>query len=323
MKAAVMNVFVTGGSGYVGGYVIRALRKHGHRVHAMARSATAAKRVEVLGAKSVLGDLDKTGAWRDTARDADAIIHLAAPSPYAIRRFYEWAPLSRRWVAELARLEAQALPALIDVARESTRCRALIATTGPAAAGDHGERWIDEDAEGPRSIFGQAQRDIERRMLAAAREGIPATVLRPGAVYGPDGGFAARVLGMAERGQARYVGSGSNYTSWVHIDDYAEAYVHALSGASAGQVVAVVDDEPMTSRASIEQLAALASHVVPDRVPVWMARLIAGPVVAGWATQSARLRNTRARALGWEPRFATIREGFPDVLARFRALAKA
>jgi 2-alkyl-3-oxoalkanoate reductase len=145
--------------------------------------------------------------------------------------------------------------------------------------------------------------------------------LRPGAVYGPDGGFAARVLGMAEQRRARYVGNGRNYTSWVHIEDYAEAYVHALSGASAGQVVAVVDDEPMTSRASIELIATLASGAAPSSVPAWLARLIAGPVVAGWARQSARVRNARARALGWTPRFASIHEGFPDVFSRFRATA--
>lgn len=312
-----MDVFVTGGSGYVGGYVLRALSASGHRVKALVRSEASAQRVRALGASAVSGDVAAAGPWQEHALESDAILHLACPSPRAERKPYEWAPFSQTWVHSVAAFEERALPLLFACARGSSRCRILVTTTGPAAAGDHGDRWIDESARGPASSFGRVQQMIEDRTLEAARSGVPAMVIRPGAVYGPDGGFAARVLRDAARGRVLHVGSGSNYISWVHIEDYAATYVLALAGAAAGKVVTVVDDHPATARASMELLAELTGVTRVHRVPRVIARIVAGPVVFGWATQSARARNLRARELlGFQPRYPSLRDGLVDVLAR-------
>jgi nucleoside-diphosphate-sugar epimerase len=311
-----MNVFVTGGSGYVGGYVLAALAREGHRALALARSEEAARRVRAQGATPVPGDVTASGPWQDLARRVDAIIHLACPSPGANRRWFEWTSFSPRWVRLVRDTEALALPLLFEVARANPRLVTLLTTTGPAAAGDHGEGWIDEDARGPTSIFGEVQRMIEEQTLHAASAGVPAAVVRPGAVYGRDGGFGARVLRAAGRGRVVYVGTGSNYVSWVHIEDYADAYVRALTGGANGHVVAVVDDVPMPSRQSMELLASAAGARAPRGVPTVATRIAMGPVVAGWATQSARVKNDRAKKLlGWRPRFASVRDGFAHVLA--------
>lgn len=311
-----MNVFVTGGSGYVGGYVLAALVREGHRAFALARTDTAVRRVEALGATAVRGDVTASGAWQDEASRADAIIHLACPSPGTNRRWYEWTAFSSRWVNLVRDAEALALPLLFETARANPKLVTLLTTTGPAAAGDHDDGWIDEDARGPASIFGEVQRAIEEKTLQAASAGVPAGVLRPGAVYGRDGGFAARVLRSARRGRVVYVGNGRNYVSWVHIEDYASAYLHALQGGANGHVVAIVDDAPMPSRQSMELLARAAGVRSPLRVPAFATRIAMGPVVSGWATQSARLKNDRAkRLLGWRPRFRSVGEGFAHILA--------
>jgi nucleoside-diphosphate-sugar epimerase len=218
----------------------------------------------------------------------------------------------------VADFESRALPLLFEAATGSDSVRAVITTTGPAAAGHHGDSWIDEDARGPASSFGGVQRAVEERTLEAAARGIPAVVLRPGAVYGPDGGFAARVLRTAKRGRVVYAGDGRNYVSWVHIEDYAAAYERAASGAGTGYVIAVVDDEPFTSRDAMTLLAELAGAKAPLRIPVPIVRALRGPVIAGWATQSARVHNQRAgRLLAWRPTRPSIREGFREVLASF------
>jgi nucleoside-diphosphate-sugar epimerase len=312
----IMDVFITGGSGYVGGYVLAALIQAGHRVHALARSSSSAQRVEALGAEAVLGDVTGTGDWQEHARRASAIIHLACPSPGSHRRFHEWTPLSTRWVQLVRDTERRALPLLFEAARANPRLVTLLTTTGPAAAGDHEDSWIDEDARGPTSIFGEVQQMIEDSTLEAARAGVPAAVIRPGAVYGPDGGFGSRVLRGAQHGRVVFVGDGNNYLSWVHIEDYANAYLHALSGAANGYAVAIVDDAPTRSRDAMALLASMAGAPPPRSVPKLVARIAAGPVVVGWATQSARLKNQRAkRLLGWSPRFSSVREGFASVLA--------
>ncbi|MEV7037645.1 NAD-dependent epimerase/dehydratase family protein [Amycolatopsis sp. NPDC051061] len=71
-----MKVFLTGGSGYVGRPTVRALRRHGHEVGALARSDASARVLTSLGASPVRGDLTATDVLREAAAAADGVIHL-------------------------------------------------------------------------------------------------------------------------------------------------------------------------------------------------------------------------------------------------------
>jgi uncharacterized protein YbjT (DUF2867 family) len=71
-----MRVFVTGGSGFVGGHVVERLVRDGHEVVALARSDAAVRAVEALGARAARGDL---GAIPEGAlQGVDAVVHCAA-----------------------------------------------------------------------------------------------------------------------------------------------------------------------------------------------------------------------------------------------------
>ena len=72
------RAFVTGGSGFVGGRLIPALRARGVEVVALARSDGSAKKVEALGATAVRGDLDDTAALAAGIRGCDVVFHCAA-----------------------------------------------------------------------------------------------------------------------------------------------------------------------------------------------------------------------------------------------------
>src|SRR5687767_6486844 len=76
-KGHPMNVFLTGGSGYLGQATIAALSRRGHTVAALARNERAALRVSGAGATPVAGGLDDPDALRFAAGRSDAVIHLA------------------------------------------------------------------------------------------------------------------------------------------------------------------------------------------------------------------------------------------------------
>src|SRR5262249_17028112 len=90
-KLRAMIVFVTGGSGFVGRNLIRALVKRGDEVRALARSESSLKAVEVLGAKGITGDLDDVAAMTDGMRGAQLVFHAAAKTDLSARRerFYK------------------------------------------------------------------------------------------------------------------------------------------------------------------------------------------------------------------------------------------
>src|SRR5699024_1365235 len=72
-----VHVFVTGGTGHSGPYIISELIAAGHEVSALARSDTAAAEVSELGAKVRRGDLEDLDGLRAAAANSDGVIHVA------------------------------------------------------------------------------------------------------------------------------------------------------------------------------------------------------------------------------------------------------
>src|SRR5690242_20484783 len=101
--SALMKVFVTGGSGFVGGHTIEALVAAGHEVSALARSTEAAERVRSYGATPVSAALDSLAI--DDLKGVDTVIHAAA---YA----EEWGTRDQFWKANV-----EGTQHLLDVAR--------------------------------------------------------------------------------------------------------------------------------------------------------------------------------------------------------------
>jgi 2-alkyl-3-oxoalkanoate reductase len=80
----------------------------------------------------------------------------------------------------------------------------------------------------------------------------------------------------------------------------------------------VVDDEPTPVAAYLRGFAGALGAPEPRRVPIWLARLLAGSAVVDAMTTSMHTSNARARRdLGWAPRYPTFRDGLGAVLAEW------
>jgi nucleoside-diphosphate-sugar epimerase len=172
--------------------------------------------------------------------------------------------------------------------------------------------WLDAPA-GLRDAV-DALRVLEDTTLGT--DGLEGVVLRygyfygPGTSYGPGGHFAEEV----RRRRFPVVGDGSGRFSFVHIDDAAAATVLALDRGEPG-IYLVTDDEPAPARDWLPALAAAMGAKPPRRVPVWLARLVAGPAAAGMTSLRGASNAKARRALGFAPAFPTYREGFRAVFA--------
>lgn len=154
-----MDVFITGGSGYIGRPTIEALVRAGHRVSALARSSESADVVAALGAEPVRGDLGALEVLRAAAARADATINLAQDTP------------------ELASAAADVL-------------------VGSAPRYLHtGGTWAYGDASGDDAPFDPPEFlawFVEIVTRVVARGGV---ALMPGIVYGRGGGILGPVMG--------------------------------------------------------------------------------------------------------------------------------
>jgi len=111
------------------------------------------------------------------------------------------------------------------------------------------------------------------------------------------------------------VGNGAGVWSFAHVADVASATLAAIERGAPG-VYNVCDDEPTPVAMWLPDLAKAVGARPPWRVPVWLGRLFIGEAGVSMMTLIRGASNAKAkRALGWEPRYATWRDGFRSGLA--------
>jgi nucleoside-diphosphate-sugar epimerase len=168
--------------------------------------------------------------------------------------------------------------------------------------------WVKSEEDGLEVVEGtRAIRHLEEVVVRAG-----GAVLRYGGFYGP--GANEDQVRLVRKRLVPLVGAGSGYFSWVHVDDAASATVLAVEQKARG-VFNIVDDEPAPVSEWLPYLAECAGAKPPRRVPYWLARLLAGEMMAGVMVEGRAVSNAKAkRELGWEPQYPSWRQGFKETL---------
>lgn len=310
-----MRVFVAGGSGVLGRRLVPQLVARGHRVTA---TTTSADRLELLGGMGAEGvvmdglDALSVGAAVAEARP-DVIVHqltaisLAHAGKPDIRR-------PDRWFALTNRLRTEGTDHLLAAA-EATGVRHVVAQGHASWNGIREGGWVKTEEDPLDLMAGTAahQGMLALRHLEETVLGAGGAVLRYGAFYGP--GAIDDQVELVRKRQYPLVGRATGYSSWIHLDDAASATVLAVEQQARG-VFNVVDDEPAPAAEWLPHLAECAGARPPLRVPVWLARWLAGEQAVVIMTEGRGFSNAKAkRALGWQPRHPSWRQGFKEELA--------
>lgn len=311
-----MRIFLAGASGVVGRPLVPKLVANGHHVSAMTRKPENTDAIEAAGAEPVVCDVFDVERLRQVviaARPDVVIQHLTdLPQDLNPRNL-------KKGYARNDRVRGEGSANLVAAAAAAGARRYiaqnvcfLYAPTGPAV--------VDEDhplAVGAPEPYGSSIRlhvEMERRIIEnRAFDGL---VLRFGFWYGPGTTFASDGFTARQVRRRRYpiVGNGGGVQSFIHMDDVVEATIAALAKGSPG-AYNVTDDDPAPMREWLPAYCATLQAPSPRRVPVWLARLVAGPFIVGQATRMRGATNEKVkRELDWKPRYSSWREGFRTAL---------
>jgi nucleoside-diphosphate-sugar epimerase len=305
-----MRVFVTGATGALGRYLIPGLVAAGHQVTATTRAASKTAGLRAAGAEpAVLDGLDREAVIAAVQAAApEVIIHqmTALADMGAPRRL-------DRDFAVTNELRTRGTDNLLAAAAAAGARRVIAQSfTGWPNARSGGPVKTEDDPLDPRPV------PLSVRTLAAIRHveeavprGVPeGIVLRYGFFYGP--GASDVMLDIVRKRQMPVVGGGAGVWSFTHIADAAVATVAAVVRGAPG-VYNIVDSEPAAAAEWLPYLAQVAGAKPPLRVPAWAGRLLAGEFIVALMTSARGSSNAKARKeLGWEPEFASWREGFRD-----------
>lgn len=216
-----MRVFVTGATGFVGAAVVQDLIGAGHSVLGLTRSDKGAAELRAAGAEVHRGSLDDLDSLIRGAKAADAVIHTAFNHDFT--RFVQSCEDDRRIVEAMGN-------ALVGTGKT------LIVTSGTGVV--HGLATEDsEPGQHPRAAS-------EHATAAAASRGVRAMIVRLPQVHGDgDHAFVPLTINLArEKGEAVYIGDGSNRWPAVHRFDAAPVYRLALEKGTAFRYHAVAEE---------------------------------------------------------------------------------
>ncbi len=268
-----MKIFLTGGSGFVGGHTAEALRET-HDVLAMARSEASAATVRAYGATPVTCSLGEVRPEHLTG--VDAVIHAAA-------RVEDWGTRAEFWAANV-----DGTRQLLEAARAAGVRRFIHIGTEAAIFDGHDLIDVDERAPYParhRFPYSETKAEAERLVLAADAADFTAISLRPRLIWGPrDHSVLPAIVHMARSGAFAWIDRGRQRTSTCHVFNLVHAITLALTAGTGGRAYFIADAEVSTARDFLSRLAATRGVDLGRRsIPGAIARPIARVVEAVWA----------------------------------------
>ncbi|MFB6280852.1 MAG: SDR family oxidoreductase [Haloferacaceae archaeon] len=295
-----MTRTVVVGCGYVGLALGRHLAARGHDVTGVRRSAEGVAAVRAAGLDAVRADATDAGSL-DAVPDADWLVFAASSGGRdadAARAVY---------------VDGLATTVAAFGGRRDPPER-LVYTSSTGVYGDHGGDWVDEATPtDPTTEKTRVLAEAERVARSAPQDhGFDGTVVRLAGLYGPDRYRLDRYLeGPVTEG----------YLNMIHRDDAAGAIAHLLTaGRARDGVVLAVDDRPVSKWAFADWLAGECGVPKPPKRTV-AERLAEGdlsPAARRRLETSKRCANDRLRALGYEFRYPTYRQGYRPAIEAFR-----
>ena len=269
------SAFVTGGSGFIGGRLVRRLVSDGWRVRALARSARSATTIRGLGAEPVTGDLDDIDSMVAGAESCDLAFHLAAHlGQWGTREEFERGNvLGTRNAME-------------GCERAGVRRFVHCSTEAVLLAGDP---LVNVDESAPRrpdspALYSATKALAESAVVDADRDGFETVVLRPRLVWGAgDTTLLPQILEAVNAGRFRWIGGGGHLTSTTHVDNVVEGLMLTAERGQHGQVYFVTDGDPVVFREFVSGLITSQGVPPPDgSLPEWAARAGAAVAETAW-----------------------------------------
>lgn len=223
-----MQVFITGGSGFLGGSLIRKLVDAGVSVKALARSERSAARVEALGATAVRGDIVDKRSMAAGMQGCDVVYHLAA-----------WYQIGSAETHLAEHINVDGTRNVLTLAGELSIPK-IVYTSTIAVYGDTKGELVDENfrMDGPFATEYDRTKWLAHYEVALPliEQGLPIVIVQPGAIFGPgDTSTIHDIMQLWYQGWLPVVPGPETAFCWSHVDDIAQGLMLAAEKGVVGE----------------------------------------------------------------------------------------
>ncbi len=229
-----MDVLVTGSSGLVGSALVSSLEKQGHRVRRLVRSGA--------GSSSRFAWEPECGTIDPAALEGvEGVVHLAGESVAGGR----WNEARRALILES---RVKGTRTLVDaIAKSPTKPKVLVSASAIGFYGDTGAREVDERSPAGSGFLADVCKAWEAEAARAEALGVRVVRARIGIVLAKEGGALAKMKLPFQLGVGGKLGDGSQWMSWVALEDVVGALELALRDEELSGPMNVVSPIPVTN----------------------------------------------------------------------------
>jgi nucleoside-diphosphate-sugar epimerase len=316
-----MDIFLTGGTGFLGGKILERLGgKHSFR--ALIRNHSAGNNLEKKGVQVYFGDLSDIQS--NYLKDVDAVIHAAAlAKPYGKAEDFQ-------------RINIDGTRKLIEVARSAGVKKFIHISTEAVCFQGKSLIDIDETApvlQTPMYDYAYSKAVAEKLVLEANHKDFQTIALRPSWIWGPgDTNALPMMVEMVQSGKFMWVDKGSARKTTTYIYNLIDAIESTLDTSVSGKVYFINDGEYRTLKEFLTPLLATQGLSIPEKsVPGWLIRTVGMIAESIWKLTGRKgkpagtrleanfmsseivIKNDLAKKeLNWKPRF-TIEQGIEEI----------
>ncbi|MBW2999890.1 NAD-dependent epimerase/dehydratase family protein [Candidatus Woesearchaeota archaeon] len=235
-----MRLLITGGGGFLGKALAKALVKKGHQVRSFSRGDY--PELRALGIEVRQGDIADENSLLAATEGCDAVFHVAAKAGVwgSYEEYYKPNVLGTKNVIN---------------ACIKNKVKRLIFTSSPSVVFDNASQdGVNESEQYPKkflSYYPKTKAIAEKLVLKANSPELATVSLRPHLIWGPgDNHLIPRIISRAKSGKLRIVGDGKNLVDTVYIDNVVDAHVLALEKLSSGSSISgkayfITNGEPL------------------------------------------------------------------------------
>ena len=261
-----MKIFISGGTGFVGGKLVQYLLDQGHNVVATGTSSSH-NSISHENFRYISTDTTQKGPWQDSLQDVDALINLAGRTI-----FNRW---SERYKKEIYNSRILTTQNLVE-AMPDDKDIVLCSTSAVGYYGDRGEDILKEDAVPGNDFLAAVSIDWEKEAYLAEKKGARVAVMRFGVVLGKNGGALAKMIPAFKSFAGGAIGKGDQWFPWIHMDDLISAVMFIIDNQEMRGPVNFCAPNPVRNRDFAKALGKVLGRPSFMRTPSFMIRTLMG-----------------------------------------------
>ncbi len=299
-----MQVFIAGGTGFIGPYLIREFLARGCEVKALVRHPSRKSRLP-KGVEAILGDPLTPGPWQRVCASSQVVINLVGANIFS-----RWTEAYKKLIRES---RIQATRQIVSALSEGAVL--LNASAVGFYGADRGEEEITEESSPGQDFLARTCQDWEKEALAGEGRGARVCLMRFGIVLGRDGGALKKMLLPFKLGLGGPLGSGRQWFPWIHVKDLTRAAYFLARKDNLSGPFNFVAPGVVRQGEFVKALARVLRRPAFFPVPRFVLRLVFGEL-AELLLGGVKAVPKRLLEAGFVFRFPEIEEALRDLLSK-------